>query len=162
MRTIKAVLWLLVSLALGVGSLYYGVQGLNGVLTDRGLWEKGTPAPHVRVGGRVRSNRLIIKNYRLEVDFQDTAGGLHHGQEEFTTLFTSVDQERQPELRYDPSDPSRFVLSWARDVSGGRLTAAVFFILMGPIFLFGAYLYARSHLRGPVPRTPPVAPGAAR
>src|SRR5215468_2806427 len=116
MKTLKALLWLVVGLALGVGALYWGVQGLSGVLSDRSLWEKGTPAPHVRVGGRVKSNRMILKTYELDVDFQDTAGGLHRGHEEFTTLFTSVDQEKQPELRYDPSEPTRFVLSWARDV----------------------------------------------
>ena len=95
------------------------------------------------------------------VDFQDNASGLHKGHEEFTTLFTSVDQEQRPELRYDPADPTRFVLSWGRDVTGGRLLAAVFFLAMGPVFLLGAFVDARGHLRGSVPRTPPVAPGAA-
>lgn len=159
MKTLKAVLWLVVGLALGVGALYWGVQGLSGVLSDRSLWEKGTPAPRVRVGGRVKSNRMILKTYELDVDFQDTSGGLHRGHEEFTTLFTSVDQERQPELRYDPSEPTRFVLSWARDVTGGRVMAAVFFLVMAPVFLLGAALYARGHLRS-APGTPPVAPGA--
>jgi len=160
MKILKAVLWLLVGLALGVGSLYWGVKGVSGVLSDRTLWEKGTQAPRVRVGGRVKSNRVILKTYELDVDFQDTAGGLHRGHEEFTTLFTSVDQEQQPELRYDPSDATHFVLSWARDVTGGRVMAALFFLLMGPVFLLGAALYARGHLRGAA-QSPPVAPGTA-
>ena len=152
MRTLKAVGWLLVGLALGVGSIYWGIQGLGGVITEGSLWEKGTPAPHVRVGGRVQSNRMIIKTYKLDVDFHDAAGGVHHGYQEFTTLFASVDQERPPELRYDASDPSRFALSWARDVTGGRLSAAVFFIVMGPVFLLGAFFYARAPLRRGAPR----------
>jgi hypothetical protein len=157
MKTFRAVFWMLVGLALGGGALYFGLQGLRGVVADRELWEKGTPAPHVRVGGRVKTNRMILKDYHLEVDFQDTSGGVHHGQEEFTTLFTSVDQERPPELRYDPADPSRFVVSWARDVTGGRMTAAVFFVVMGPLFLVGAVLYFRGERRrGPAPSSPPV------
>ncbi len=160
MKTLKAALWLLVGLALGVGALYWGGQGVVGVLSDRSLWERGTPAPRVRVGGKVKSNRMILKTYELDVDFQDTAGGMHTGHEEFTTLFTSVDQDQQPELRYDPSEPTRFVLSWARDVTGGRMMAAVFFLVMGPVFLLGAALYARQHLRR-APGAPPVAPGTA-
>jgi hypothetical protein len=161
MKTLKAVGWLLVGLALGAGSIHWGVQGLRGVMADRDLWETGTAAPHVQVGGRVKSNRMIIKTYKLDIDFRDTAGGLHHGYQEFTTLFTSVDHEQPPELRYDQSDPSRFALSWARDLTGGRLIAAVFFIVMGPVFLLGASLYVRTQLRGAAPRIPPVAPGAA-
>jgi len=160
MKTFKAGLWLLVGLALGVGALYWGAQGAMGVLSDRSLWEKGTQAPRVRVGGRVKSNRVILKTYELDVDFQDAAGAVHQGHEEFTTLFTSVDQEQQPELRYDPADPSHFVLSWARDVTGGRLMAAVFFLLMGPLFLFGAYAYARGQSRSEA-GAPPVTPRAA-
>jgi hypothetical protein len=158
-KTLKALVWLVVGLALGLGSLYYGAQGLRGVLADRSLWERGTPAARVRVGGRVKSNKLVIKDYRLDVDFQDSAGGSHLGHQEFTTLFTSFDHERQPELRYDPSDPSRFVLSWGRDVSGGRLMAAAFFLLMGPVFLLGTVAVTRGKLLGRAPRTPPVAPG---
>jgi len=41
MKALKAVLWLLVGLALGVGSLYWGGQGVAGVLSDRNLWERG-------------------------------------------------------------------------------------------------------------------------
>jgi hypothetical protein len=157
MKTLRAVFWMLVGLALGGGSLYFGLQGLRGVVADRELWEKGTPAPHVRVGGRVKTNRIILKEYRLDVDYQDTSGGVHHGREEFTTLFASVDQERQPELRYDPTDPSRFVVSWARDVTGGRLSASVFFLVMGPLFLVGAVLYFRGERRRvPAPSSPPV------
>jgi len=62
-------------------------------------------------------------------------------------------------VRYDPADPTHFVLSWARDVTGGRLMAAVFFLLMGPVFVLGAVAYARGHLR-PASGAPPVAPGA--
>jgi hypothetical protein len=152
-------LWLVVGLALAGGSLYYGAQGLRGVLADRSLWERGTPAPRVRVGGRVKNNKLVIKEYRLNVDFQDTAGATHLGHQEFTTLFTSFDHERQPELRYDPSDPSRFVVSWAREVTGGRLMAAAFFLLMGPVFALGAVAVTRGKLRGRAPRTPPAVPG---
>src|SRR5215469_12880922 len=123
MRKLKAVFWLVVSLALGIGALYWGAQFVRSVLTDRGLWARGTPASHVRVGGRVNSDRMILKTYGLDLEFQDTAGGLHRGHEEFTTLITSVDTEQRPELRYDPSDPNRFVLSWALDVTGGRLMA---------------------------------------
>jgi len=160
MKTLKAVLWPLVGLALGVGSLYWGGQGVAGVLSDRNLWERGTAAPRVRVGGRVKSNRMILKTYELDVDFQDAAGGMHRGHEEFTTLFSSVDQEQEPQLRYDPSAPTRFVLSWARDVTGGRMMAALFFLVMGPVFRLGAFLYARQHLRQGA-GAPPVAPGAA-
>ena len=120
MKMVKAALWLLVGLALGVGAL---------------------------------------KTYELDVDLQDTAGAVHRGHEEFTTLFTSVDQDQQPELRYDPADPTLVVLSWARDVTGGRLMAAVFFLVMGPVFLLGAVAYVRGHLR-PASGTPPMAPGA--
>jgi hypothetical protein len=60
----------------------------------------------------------------------------------------------------DPSEPTHFVLSWAGDVTGGREMAAVFFLVMGPVFLPGAALYARPRLRR-LPGAPPVAPGAA-
>jgi len=157
MKTLKALVWMLVGLALGAGSLYFGFQALRGVVADRELWEKGIPASHVRVGGRVKTNRMILKEYQLEIDFQDTSGGMHHGREEFTTLFTTVDQGRPPELRYDRTDPSRFVVSWARDVTGGRLSACVLFLVMGPVFLVGAVLYLRGERRRvPAPSRPPV------
>ena len=162
MRTVKAGFWLLVGVALGVGSLFFGFKGATGIVSDGSVWDKGTAAPRVRVGGRVKSNRIILKTYELDVDFQDTEGRPHHGHEEFTTLFTSVDQERSPEVHYDASDPNRFVLSWARDVTGGRWMAALFFLVMGPVFLLGGWLYAKQHWLGRGPATPPVAPGTAR
>lgn len=158
MKRFKAVFWIVVGAALGLGGVYWGAEGVRSILADQALWRSGTPAPRVQVGGRVRTDRFILKTYELDVQFQDVQGARHAGKEEFVTLFSSADQ-REPELHYDPADPRRFVLSWAVDVVGGRWMAALLFLVMGPVILLGAVLIARGHwAQARSAAVPPAAP----
>src|SRR5689334_14018190 len=120
MRMVKGVLWLLAGAGFTIGLGYYGVTDVTGLLADQALWQSGTPAVDVRLHGREKSNRVILKSYELEVEFLDAQHGVHSGKTEFTSLFSSVDQNKQPEVHYDAKDPHHFALSWAIDVAGGR------------------------------------------
>jgi hypothetical protein len=157
MRTVKGVLWLLAGVAFTVGLLYFGVKGIGSLRADQAQWKNGTVALEAQVQGREKSNRVILKDYELEVEFLDQQRGIHKGKTEFTSLFTGVDQERPVTVHYDVKDPSHFALSWAVDVAGGRWMAAIFFILMAPVLGVGAIKLARNHLA-----TPKAAPELSR
>src|SRR5439155_1327124 len=71
----------------------------------------------------------------------DQAGGAHHAKLEFATLFGSVDQKDLLAVHYDPTDPSRYALSWAAQVTGWRHAgSALMFLIFG--FMAGGCLYA--------------------
>jgi hypothetical protein len=154
MRMVKGVLWLLAGAAFTVGLCYFGVVGVTRLLADQAQWKSGTAAAGVRVSGREKSNRMILKTYELNVEFFDPQHVLHKGKTEFTSLFTSVDQDRDPQVHYDAKDPTHFALSWAVDVAGGRWMAAIFFIIMAPLMGLGAWKLAQGHLRKPVEAAP--------
>ena len=146
MRQLKVLMWAAAGAVFVIFLLYSGFQNVGSLLAQQSLWKRGAPGVEVRVRGQERSNRMILKTYDLEVQYTDAQRRKHDEKIEFVTLFSSVDQARHAEVRYDPEDPTRFVLSWALDVGGGRWMAGLFFILMSPLLGFGCLKIVQGHL----------------
>jgi hypothetical protein len=157
-RTVKAIFWIVVGAALAIGMLFFGIKAVGSLMSDQGLWKSGVATDLVRVSGREKSSRMILKTYELDVEFLDAKRVEHKGKIEFTTLFMGVDQKQEPTVHYDAANPEKFALSWAIDTVTGRWMAAVFFLLMAPVFGLGAFKVAQKHLAAA--REPAVVPPA--
>lgn len=89
------------------------------IIHDDFLWSKGEAATQVVANGTKRTQKSIFYSYDISVRFADKAGLLHEGQVKFDTVFGIPDRTKT-EVRYDPTNPEDFVLSWAIDVKFSR------------------------------------------
>jgi hypothetical protein len=96
------------------------------ILADEALWKSGTLASDANVSGHETSHNFLLNSYRLDVVYTDDKGQEHKAPLEFDTLFSSVDQKSPVDVRYDAQDPTRFVLSWAADMTGARWGSVAF------------------------------------
>ena len=131
-------------LAAGLGFLALGL-GLAGseavtIVRDARVWEIGEPALATSVEGKESSQYFIFRSYDLDVEFLDAEENEHSGRIEFDTIFGSVDTKRDPLVRYLPSDPATFSLSWGRDVVTYRWAYVAVFAVFG-VGIGGAFFY---------------------
>jgi hypothetical protein len=115
-RLLLAALSGLGALGVVIGGAGWALHDLNKILVERDVWARGATAPYASVRGKVRTLRLIFREYEIDVDFHDGAGVLHTGHTEFDTVLGRVDTRRKPSVRYLASDPRLFALSWGQDV----------------------------------------------
>ena len=108
----SAVSGVVILLSLGC-ALYFGSDAWQA----RQLWRAGTAGEVQDYSGEVSTTEKLgiplAHSYDLDVTFVDAQGQQHTGHRSFTYALTSAaSQEENPGVRYDPADPSRFVLSW--------------------------------------------------
>jgi hypothetical protein len=72
------------------------------------------------VQGRETTSKFIFRNYKLEIRFLGKDGSSHQGKVEFETVLGSVDSTSAPTVRYLPSDPTRFAMSWGQQAAAYR------------------------------------------
>lgn len=101
------------------------------IRTDQAIWDHGTPAESSSVSGRETSHNFLLNSYELDVEYVDAQGKTHHRKAEFSSLFASVDQKTDADVRYDPANPERFALRWAIDLGGYRWAAFIFMLVAG-------------------------------
>jgi hypothetical protein len=101
------------------------------IQTDQAIWDHGTPAESSNVSGKETSHNFLLNSYELDVDYADAQGQTHRGKAEFSSLFASVDQKTDADVRYDPAHPDRFALRWAIDLGGYRWAAFAFMMVAG-------------------------------
>ncbi|HEX2573099.1 MAG TPA: DUF3592 domain-containing protein [Polyangia bacterium] len=101
------------------------------IQTDHAIWDHGTLAESSNVSGHETSHNFILNSYTLDVDYVDDKGQTHRGKTEFSSLFASVDQKTEADVRYDPAHPERFALRWAIDLRGYRWAAFTFMMVAG-------------------------------
>jgi hypothetical protein len=129
-----AALSFLLGLGFAIGFPAWQISEAKGIIADKALWASGTPALDASVHGKETSHNFLLNSYDLQVEYATAEGELHEQKIKFDTLFVSVDKNAPVDVHYDPKDPSRMVLSWSVDMTGGRWAAVVF---MGAIGLFG-------------------------
>jgi hypothetical protein len=99
---------------------------------DYRVWRSGAPGQVLDYSGNERTRGPlgipVFNEYTLDVTYTDAQGQQHEGEAKFDRLFVGVDNEAGPEVRVDPADPSRFVLSWAVELP--RWLSALVFLLM--------------------------------
>ena len=99
---------------------------------EYGVWRSGAPGQVLDYSGNERTRGPlgipVFHEYTLDVTYEDAQGQQHTGEAKFDRLFVGVDNEAGPEVRVDPADPSRFVLSWAMELP--RWLSALVFLLM--------------------------------
>ena len=137
--------WLggILSLAIGVaatiGYVTWQIGIARDILRDEQVWSHGVVAEEVRVSGHETSHYFVLNSYALTATFTTRDGQRRSQKLAFDTSLYSVDQEAPLEARYDAADPSRVVVSWQVNASGGRW-AAVAFLVAGGMVLSGMFL----------------------
>jgi hypothetical protein len=106
-------------LILGGMSAYCAWTILN-LYSDRALFAHGIPAAFGTVDGTKRSRKFFFNDYKLDLHYEDAHGEQHTAHQEFDTVLGSIDETREPEIRYDPANPDRAVSSWSVEVSVSR------------------------------------------
>ncbi|WP_375767509.1 hypothetical protein NR798_38405 [Archangium gephyra] len=108
------------------------------------LWARGNPG--VLVAHEVKQNApegfeflSAMPAYEVHVTFEDASGGLHRGTREFFYVFASLPGGARPEVRYEPSHPERFVLSW--EAVGFKPWSSLVFMLVCAGLLGGIVLW---------------------
>ena len=101
------------------------------IRADHAIWDHGTPAESSNVSGKETSHNFLYNSYELDVEYADAQGQTHRGKAEFSSLFASVDQKTDADVRYDPAHPERFALRWAVELGGYRWAAFAFMMLAG-------------------------------
>jgi len=127
--------------ALGAGN-YWQANQIRQILGDQQIWDRGVDARWASLHGSSTSHDFILTDYKLDVDYRDVDGVLHHNKASFSTMFKSVDRKSPVIVRYDPKAVDSFALSWAIDVIGSRWVASIFlictFLLIGVSGIFAA------------------------
>ena len=99
---------------------------------DYRVWRNGAPGQVLDYSGNERTRGPLgiplFHSYELDVTYEDAQGRSYVGKTQFDRLFIGVDNEAGPQLRLDPQNPERFVLSWAVELP--RWLSALVFLLM--------------------------------
>jgi hypothetical protein len=102
-----------VGVAFCVGCAFFARQ----LFEERRLWDRGAEGRVVHLSGQVEESQQLgltfIYDYKLQVRWLDLQGRERNGPASFSRMFKGVPPGDAPGLRYDPSAPDRFVLSWA-------------------------------------------------
>jgi hypothetical protein len=106
---------------------FFAMPEAKHLIAERKAWDQGETAVETKVQGRQKTRQLIFHEYDLDVEFVAVDGARHHGRMEFDTFLVTVSSEAKPHVRYLPSDPTQFALSWGREAWAYRwATVAVF------------------------------------
>jgi hypothetical protein len=117
--------------ALGVGLgpwfAYRQYQGAMSLLRTSKVWQRGVPASSCSVDAKEATFKLVFHTYEFKVSYHDNRGEQHSGTCEVDTVFSTIDQNRRPVLRYLRETPDAFALSWAIEVQNSAWVAWAFF-----------------------------------
>lgn len=125
-----------IAVLMGGGMGYFAVSWTRDLLDDRAIFATGTPALAGAVEGTERSRKFIFHEYDFTLTYQDQKGERHEVRQEFMTVLGSVDEKTDPEIRYDPTNPSRASTSWSVEVTVSRAVWCAFAIGIAGLGIF--------------------------
>jgi hypothetical protein len=139
-------------LLLGVGCSFGSFIYTRECLEERALWAAGTPGRVRSISGEVEeTGRLgvtLIYGYKLDVEYVDAQGDPHRGRSEFDLVWSPLRGDvTKADLRYDPMQPDRFVLSSPIEAGLPRWGMPLLTTALGLLMAFGLYENRRSHSR---------------
>ena len=118
------------------------------LLEERRLWNQGAEGRVLNYSGKVEESRLLFLtfayDYKLDVSWMDAQGKPHSGPSRFSLMFKPIPKDDEPGLRYDPSAPDRFVLSWAALGGLPRYSWAIFFAALVVLMIGGTISLVRT------------------
>lgn len=121
----------------GVSAMQMG--SVDELMEETDAWENGTVAADGGIDGEVTTRQFVFDSYKLVVDWVDPLGQYHQKEQEFETLFGSIDDNEPVEVRYLPTDEGHTIAtSWSESVRTSRWAAIAFLVLIG--LLVGAGL----------------------
>ena len=131
-----------VLVAMGAAFCAGSVVSAKQVIEERLLWERGVQGKLVHISGKVEETQKLgltfFYDYDLDVKWTDAQGHPHSGKTSFGRTFRGVGKREAPRLRYDPSAPDQFVLSWAAQGGLPRSGMAVLCALLGVLMIMCA------------------------
>jgi len=134
----------LVGLGFAVGCFFFAKE----VLEERKLWRQGAEGRVLNYSGKVEESQFIFVtfayDYKLDVSWVDAQGKRHSGPSKFSLMFKPIPKDDEPGLRYDPSAPDRFVLSWAALGGFPRYGWPIFFAALALLMVGGAIALVRT------------------
>ncbi len=131
-----------------LGGGWWWQSGTIGEAWSHGtIWSTGKQAVACSVKGKHINRRWFSNSYKLDVSYQDSDEEWHSGHLEFDTLGASANTDKEPDVKYDPKDPSRFALNWAEDAKGARWGSILLFVSMVTLIGGGMLVAARRKLR---------------
>ena len=80
------------------------------------VWQRGVPSSSCTVEVKESTFKFVFHTYEFKVSYCDSRGELHNGTCEVDTVFSTIDQGREPVVRYLKEAPDAFALSWVLDV----------------------------------------------
>jgi hypothetical protein len=139
-------LFLVVSGGFSFGSVSFTRQCLE----ERALWARGTPGAVRSISGEVRKKSkfgvTLFYDYKLDVEYADARGDAHRGRSEFELVWTPLAGDvNAAQVRYDPAQPDRFVLSSPIEAGLPRWGLPILMGLLGALMIFALFENRRSH-----------------
>jgi len=117
------------------------------VVAERALWSRGMPGRVVHLSGKVEETQklglTLFYDYDLEVKWVDAQGRQHSGKTSFGRTFRGIGKKEHARLKYDPSSPDRFVLSWAAEGGLSRAGLALICAALAMAMLLCARVLVR-------------------
>jgi hypothetical protein len=132
---------IMVGLVAVAGYAWWQYASVKELIDQSRIWREGTMALKTTVEGSVTSHSFILNDYDLDVTFLDENQVLHQGKLEFSTLISTIDRDREPEVRYGHDDPEKFALSWAMNAKISRWAAIAFMAVVGVGLVGGSFAY---------------------
>lgn len=135
-------------LAVGLAFCGGAVWFTRELLAERALWDRGTEGRVLQLSGKVQEHGKLgltfFYDYQLDVRWADVQGQEHVGKTSFTRMFKAVpDRDPGLALRYDPSAPDQFVLSWAAKGGLARDGMPMMCAALGLLMLLGTVAMVR-------------------
>lgn len=132
-KTLGAVAFGLLILALGIGMFGYGVWSGSEVWRVRTVWADGAEVGEpLSLRGEVTTTNLIFNSYELEVDYMHPQVGVTIAKVDFFTWFTGPSENDPMTLRV-LDDPTQAVTSWQADHLWHGVAWAVIAMGMGAV-----------------------------
>lgn len=121
------------------------------LIQERRLWNQGAEGRVLQYSGKVEESRLVVLtllyDYKLDIRWVDAQGKQHKGPTSFSRVFSAIPKDEDPTLRYDPSAPDRFVLSWAAQGGLARDGMAILCGAMALLMVGGTVSLVRGERR---------------
>ena len=120
--------------ALGAGLLALSLLWLGLFVRDaiviHATWASGEVASDVQIGGEVKTRAVVFNTADLVIVYTDANGRRRRGAYSRLALISCIADTREPVVKYDRDDPTRFAVSWLIDGFWGEVALLVVMLAM--------------------------------